>query len=126
MSNGELNGLSIPGSADEKIRCSLEALYECNEGRYSCGAASPTHSEQWSITPTVVQKLLSSNVNRVKEYLERHLKVEQSLEKYNKDYGYQQNRGKGHLRELVKWLVSYGDYEWRASSSLLQVPSLWP
>ena len=73
MSNGELNGLSIPGSADEKIRCSLEALYECNEGQ--------SHSEQWLITPTAVQKLLSSNANRVKEYLERHLKVEQSLEK---------------------------------------------
>ena len=114
MSNEELNGSQIPGSADEKIRRSIEALYEYNEGRYSCGEASPTHSEQWSITPTVVQKLSGSNANRVKEYLERHPKVEQRLKKYNKDYGYQQNRGKGHPRDSVKWPVSYGEYEWSA------------
>ena len=106
MSNGELNGSQIPGSADEKIRRSIEALYEYNEGR--------SHSEQWSITPTVVQKLSGSNANRVKEYLERHPKVEQRLKKYNQDYGYQQNRGKGHPRESVKWPVSYGKYEWSA------------
>ena len=114
MSNGELNGSQIPGSADEKVRRTTEALYEYNEGRYSCGAASPTHREQWSITPTVVQKLSGSNANRVKEYLERHPKVEQRLKKYNQDYGYQQNRGKGHPRESVKWPVSYGKYEWSA------------
>ena len=112
MSNAELNGSQIPGSADEKIRCSIEALYEYNEGRCSIGAASPSPSEQWSITPTVVQKLSGSNANRVKDYLERHPKVERRLEKYNKDYGYQQNRGKGHPRELVKWPSSYGEYEW--------------
>ena len=106
MSNGELNGSQIPGSADEKVRRSIEALYEYNEGR--------SHSEQWSITPTVVQKLSGSNANRVKEYLERHPKVEQRLKKYNQDYGYQQNRGKGHPRESVKWPVHYGCYEWSA------------
>ena len=106
MSNGELNGSQIPGSADEKIRRSIEALYEYNEGR--------SHSEQWSITPTVVQKLSGSNANRVKDYLSRHPKVEQRLEKYNQDYGYQQNRGKGHPRDAVKWPVSYGEYEWSA------------
>ena len=104
MSNGELNGSQIPGSADEKIRRSIEALYEYNEGR--------SHSEQWSITPTVVQKLSGSNTNRVKDYLERHSKVEQRLERYNRDYGYQQNRGKGHPRDSVKWPVAYGEYEW--------------
>ena len=106
MSNGELNGSQIPGSADEKVRRSIEALYEYNEGRSS--------SEQWSITSTVVQKLSGSNANRVKEYLERHPKVEQRLKKYNQDYGYQQNRGKGHPRESVKWPASYGAYEWSA------------
>ena len=106
MSNGELNGSQIPGSADEKIRRSIEALYEYNEGR------SP--SEQWSITPTVVQKLSGSNANRVKDYLERHSEVERRLAQYNQDYGYQQNRGKGHPRDSVKWPVSYGEYEWSA------------
>ena len=114
MSNAELNGSQIPGSADEKIRRSIEALYEYNEGRCSYGAAPPTHSEQWSITPTVVQKLSGSNANRVKEYLERHPEVEQRLKKYNQDYGYQQNRGKGHPRESVQWPTSYGEYEWSA------------
>ena len=104
MSNAELNGSQIPGSADEKIRRSIEALYEYNEGR--------SHPEQWSITPTVVQKLSGSNANRVKDYLSRHPKVEQRLEQYNQDYGYQQNRGKGHPRDSVKWLVAYGEYEW--------------
>ncbi len=102
MSSGELNGSQIPGSADEKIRRSIEALHEYNEGR--------PHIEQWSITPTVVQKLSGSNANRVKDYLERHPEVEQ----YNQDYGYQQNRGKGHPRDSVKWPVSYGEYEWSA------------
>ena len=114
MSNGELNGSQIPGSADEKVRRSIEALYEYNEGRYSYGATAPTPSEQWSITPTVVQKLSGSNANRVKEYPERHPKVERRLEKYNKAYGYQQNRGKGHPRESVKWPVRYGAYDWSA------------
>ena len=106
MSNAELNGSQIPGSADEKIRRSAQALYDYNEGR--------SHSEQWSITSTVVQKLSGSNANRDKEYLARHLKVERQLEQYNQDYGYQQNRGKGHPRESVQCPVSYGEYEWNA------------
>ena len=106
MSNAELNGSQIPGSVDEKIRRSIEALYDYNEGQ--------SHSEQWSITSTVVQKLSGSNANRVKDYLARHPKVERQLEQYNQDYGYQQNRGKGHPRESVQWPVSYGEYEWNA------------
>ena len=106
MSNAELNGSQIPGSADKKIRRSIQALYEYNEGR--------SHSEQWSITSTVVQKLSGSNANRVKDYLARHPKVEWQLEQYNQDYGYQQNRGKGHPRESVQWPASYGKYEWNA------------
>lgn len=106
MSNAELNGSQIPGSADEKIRRSIEALYEYNEGRAS--------AEQWSMTATVVQKLSGSNANRVRAYLLEHPEVEQRLEKYNQDYGYQQNRGKGHPRKVVKWPASYGEYEWNA------------
>ena len=33
MSNAELNGSQIPGSADEKVRRSTEAFYEFNEER---------------------------------------------------------------------------------------------
>ena len=104
MSNAELNGSQIPGSADEKIRRSIEAFYAYNEER--------AFAEQWSITPTVVQKLSGSNANRVKDYLLRHADIAKRLEKYNKDYGYQQNRGKGDPRETVKWPASYGVYEW--------------
>ena len=104
MGNAELNGSQIPGSADEKIRRSIEAFYAYNEER--------AFAEQWSITPTVVQKLSGSNANRVKDYLLRHADIAKRLEKYNKDYGYQQNRGKGDPRETVKWPASYGAYEW--------------
>ena len=104
MNNAELNGSQIPGSADEKIRRSIEAFYAYNEER--------AFAEQWSITPTVVQKLSGSNANRVKDYLLRHADIAKRLEKYNKDYGYQQNRGKGDPRETVKWPASYGVYEW--------------
>ncbi len=104
VSNADLNGSQIPGSADEKVRRSIEALYEYNEER--------AFAEQWSITPTVVQKLSGSNANRVKDYLLRHADIAKRLEKYNKDYGYQQNRGKGDPRERVKWPASYGAYEW--------------
>ena len=104
MSNAELNGSQIPGSADEKIRRSIEAFYTYNEER--------AFVEQWSITPTVIQKLSGSNANRVKSYLLSHSEVAKRLEKYNKDYGYQQNRGKGNPRETVKWPASYGEYEW--------------
>lgn len=104
VSNDELNGSQIPGSADEKIRRSIEAIHEFNEERET--------AEQWSITPTVIQKLSGSNANRVKAYLESHPKVVKTLEAYNKDYGYHQNRGKGSPRNTVKWSKSYGDYEW--------------
>ena len=110
MSNAELNGSQIPGSADEKIRRSIEAFYAYNEER--------AFAEQWSITPTVVQKLSGSNANRVKDYLLRHADIAKRLEKYNKDYGYQQNRGKGDPRETVKWSASYGVYEWYRCSGL--------
>ncbi len=104
MSNAELNGSQIPGSADEKIRRSIEAFYAYNEER--------EFAEQWSITPTVIQKLSGSNANRVKSYLLSHSEVAKRLETYNQDYGYQQNRGKGNPRMMVKWPTRYGEYEW--------------
>ena len=104
MSNAELNGSQIPGSADEKIRRSIEAVYEYNEGKDA--------ADQWSITPTVIQKLSGSNANRVKGYLARHPKVVERLKQYNRDYGYHQNRGKGNPRDTVKWPKSCGTYDW--------------
>ena len=104
MSNAELNGSQIPGSADEKVRRSIEAFYEFNEERAA--------AERWSITPTVIKKLSGSNGNRVSYYLDHHPQVVERLEKYNSGFGYHQNKGKGHPRDTVKWPASYGEYEW--------------
>ena len=104
MSNADLNGSQIPGSADEKIRRSIEAVEAFN--------ADLEPAEQWSITPTVIQKLSGSNAKRVKDYLERHPKTVATLAKYNKSFGYHQNRGKGDPRESIQWPVDYGEYDW--------------
>ncbi|MGB7313306.1 MAG: protelomerase family protein [Nodosilinea sp.] len=104
MSNAELNGSRIPGSADEKIRRSIEAAQDFNAGM--------DKEDQWSITPTILQKLSGSNANRVKDYLSRHPETAQMLAQYNSGFGYHQNRYRGDPREAMRWLVAYGEYEW--------------
>ena len=104
MSNAELNGSRLPGSADEKIRRSIEAIQAFNAGL--------EREDHWAITPTVVKKLSGSNANRVSDYLERHSETAQMLERYNKDYGYHQNRYRGDPREAIRWPAAYGAYEW--------------
>ena len=104
MSNEMLNGSRIPGSADEKIRRSIEAVQAFNEGLDT--------EDQWAITPTVLQKLSGSHANRVKDYLSRHPKTAQLLEQYNEGYGYHQNRYRGNPRDAIYWLAIYGEYEW--------------
>ena len=51
MSNGELNGSEIPGSADEKTRCTIEALYEYNEvgSPFPCYSISSTSPSQMNL-----------------------------------------------------------------------------
>ncbi|MGI8936258.1 MAG: protelomerase family protein [Phormidesmis sp.] len=104
MSNAELNGSRIPGSADEKIRRSIEAAQELNAGL--------EREDQWSITPTILQKLSGSNANRVRDYLNRHPETAQMLEQYNSGFGYHQNRYRGDPREAMRWPLAYGEYEW--------------
>ena len=104
MSNAELNGSHIPGSADEKIRRSIEAVQDFNAGL--------DKEDQWSITPTVIRKLSGSNGNRVKDYLSRHPKAVQMLEQYNSGFGYHQNRHRGDPRDAMRWPLVYGEYEW--------------
>ena len=104
MSNAELNGSHIPGSADEKIRRSIEAVQEFNAGL--------DKEDQWSITPTVLQKLSGSNANRVKDYLSRHPDIAEMLKQYNSGFGYHQNRYRGDPREAMRWALAYGEYEW--------------
>ncbi|MEM8809430.1 MAG: hypothetical protein AAGF01_25695, partial [Cyanobacteria bacterium P01_G01_bin.38] len=103
-SNADLNGDRTPGSADEKIRRSIEAFQEHNAGL--------PEVEQWAITPTVIQKLSGSNSTRVQDYLARHSETVEMLEQYNAGFGYHQNRGKGTPRDSVKWSATYGDYDW--------------
>ncbi|MEO1445150.1 MAG: protelomerase family protein [Cyanobacteria bacterium J06635_11] len=102
--NAELAGDRTPGSADEKIRRSIEAFQEHNAGL--------PEVEQWAITPTVIQKLSGSNSTRVQDYLARHPETVEMLEQYNAGFGYHQNRGKGNPRDSVKWSATYGDYDW--------------
>ncbi len=104
MSNAELNGSHIPGSADEKIRRSIEAVQDFNAGL--------DKEDQWSITPTVIRKLSGSNGNRVKDYLERYPEIAEMLEQYNSGFGYHQNRYRGDPREAMRWPSAYGEYEW--------------
>ena len=94
MSNADLNGSHIPGSADEKIRRSIEAVQEFNAGL--------DKEDQWSITPTVLQKLSGSNANRIKDYLSRHPEIAQMLKQYNSGFGYHQNRYRGDPREAMR------------------------
>ena len=104
MSNAELNGSHIPGSADEKIRRSIAAVQDFNAGL--------DKEDQWSITPTTLKKLSGSNGNRVKDYLGRHPETAQMLEQYNSGFGYHQNRYRGDPRDAMRWPLVYGEYEW--------------
>ena len=104
MSNADLNGSRLPGSADEKVRRSIEAIQEFNAGL--------DKEDQWAITPTVIQKLSGSNANRVRDYLSRHPETEAMLEQYNSGFGYHQNRYRGDPREAMRWSLAYGEYEW--------------
>ena len=78
----------IPDDWTEMSNVETAPKYPVAPIRRSDARLKHMHSEQWSITPTVVQKLSGSNANRVKEYLETPPKVEQRLKKYNQDYGW--------------------------------------
>ncbi|MEL6776519.1 MAG: protelomerase family protein [Cyanobacteria bacterium J06597_16] len=106
ISNADLLGAysQVPGSAEEKIRRSIEAFQEHNAGL--------PDAEQWAITPTVIQKLSGSRAGTVKAYIDRQ-EAKEMLWQYNSGFGYHQNRGKGNPREAgIKWSLAYGECEW--------------
>ncbi|HEY9299250.1 MAG TPA: protelomerase family protein [Phormidium sp.] len=97
MSNEELRGCQAPGSALEKIRRSVRAIKTYNEQQAE-------KKYQWSINVSTLEDLSGCHSKAVREYLdsdEGRLQVtDYNLEK---EFGFQQNRGKGKITNLVRW-----------------------
>ncbi|HEY9615115.1 protelomerase family protein [Allocoleopsis sp.] len=97
MSNEELKGCQAPGSALEKIRRSVRAIKVYNEQQAE-------KKYQWSINVSTLEDLSGCHSKAVREYLdsdEGRLQVaDYNLEK---GFGFQQNRGKGSIKEYVNW-----------------------
>jgi integrase len=97
MSNEELRGCQAPGSALEKIRRSVRTIKVYNEQQAEKKA-------QWAINVSTLEDLSGCHSKAVREYLdsaEGRLQVtDYNLEK---GFGYQQNRGKGSIKEFVTW-----------------------
>jgi integrase len=97
MSNEELRGCQAPGSALEKIRRSVRAIKVYNE-------AQAEKKAQWSINVSTLEDLSGCHSKAVREYLdsdEGRLQVtDYNLEK---GFGFQQNRGKGSIKQYVTW-----------------------
>jgi hypothetical protein len=96
MSNEELRGCQAPGSALEKIRRSVLAIKVYNEDKGK--------KEQWAINVSTLEDLSGCHSKAVREYLdsdEGRLQVtDYNLEK---GFGFQQNRGKGSIKQYVTW-----------------------
>ncbi len=97
MSNEELRGCQAPGSALEKIRRSVRAIKVYNEQQAE-------KKYQWSINVSTLEDLSGCHSKAVRDYLdsdEGRLQVtDYNLEK---GFGFQQNRGKGSIKEYVNW-----------------------
>jgi methyl-accepting chemotaxis protein len=97
MSNEELRGCQAPGSALEKIRRSVRAIKVYNEQQAE-------KKLQWSINVSTLEDLSGCHSKAVREYLdsdEGRLQVtDYNLEK---GFGFQQNRGKGSIKQYVTW-----------------------
>jgi hypothetical protein len=97
MSNEELRGCQAPGSALEKIRRSVRTIKAYNEQQAEKKA-------QWAINVSTLEDLSGCHSKAVREYLdsdEGRLQVtDYNLEK---GFGFQQNRGKGSIKQHVTW-----------------------
>ncbi len=97
MSNEELRGCQAPGSAIEKIRRSVRAIKTYNEQQAE-------KKYQWAINVSTLEDLSGCHSKAVREYLdsdEGRLQVtDYNLEK---EFGFQQNRGKGSIKQYVTW-----------------------
>lgn len=97
MSNEELRGCQAPGSALEKIRRSVRVIKVYNEQQAE-------KKYQWSINVSTLEDLSGCHSKAVRDYLdsdEGRLQVtDYNLEK---GFGFQQNRGKGSIKQHVNW-----------------------
>lgn len=97
MTDKELRGCQAPGSALEKIRRSVQAIKVYNEQQAEKKA-------QWAINTSVLEELSGCHSKAVRDYLDsdegRLQVVDYNLEK---EFGYQQNRGKGSIKRVLSW-----------------------
>ncbi len=97
MSNEELRGCQAPGSALEKIRRSVRAIKTYNEQQAE-------KKYQWAINVSTLEDLSGCHSKAVREYLDsdegRLLVIDYNLEK---EFGFQQNRGKGRITKYITW-----------------------
>jgi hypothetical protein len=97
MSNEELRGCQAPGSALEKIRRSVRAIKTYNEQQAE-------KKYQWAINVSTLEDLSGCHSKAVREYLDsdegRLQVIDYNLEK---EFGFQQNRGKGSIKQYVTW-----------------------
>lgn len=96
MSNDELFGSHVPNSGEEKIRRAVQAIKTYNERQYSV-------KEMWMINTSTLKELTNCRTAVVEKYLksdEGRLQVtDYNLEK---QMGYQHNRGRGKISDVVK------------------------
>lgn len=97
MSNEELRGCQAPGSALEKIRRSVRAIKAYNE-------AQAEKKAQWAINVSTLEDLSGCHSKAVRDYLDSD-EGRLNVADYNleKGFGFQQNRGKGSIKESVSW-----------------------
>lgn len=97
MSNEELHGCQAPGSALEKIRRSVNSIKAYNESQ-----AEKKH--QWAINVSTLEDLSGCHSKAVRDYLDSDEgRLQVSDYNLEKGFGFQQNRGKGSIKEYVKW-----------------------
>ena len=100
--NAELNGDRRHDAYAEKLRRSVEAIQEYNAGR--------EHSEQFSVTGSLLRQLAKVKPTLVKAWITEH---KSELDAYNAGFGARQNAGKPDPREVIKWSEpAYGKYKW--------------
>lgn len=96
MTNEELFGSHVPNTGEEKIRRAVQAIKIYNERQ-------PSFKDMWAINTSVLKELTNCRTAVVEKYLkseEGRLKVlDYNLEK---QMGYQHNRGRGKISEVVK------------------------
>lgn len=97
MSNEELRGCQAPGSALEKIRRSVRTIKTYNEQQAE-------KKYQWSVNVSTLEDLSGCHSKAVRDYLDSDEgRLQVADYNLNKGFGFQQNRGKGSIKQYVNW-----------------------